>query len=106
LLVRGIGRKSWRPRPDGDSAAEAIRTRAELGDQFLRELCELRDDREISAALAGRILDEFFEPAEPGQRPRLKMSVWRACTRDGRDARVIAQLRSGGRWTDAHGGRP
>jgi hypothetical protein len=75
--------------------AAGVRGRAALGDQFLRELRELVDDGDISAAMARRILDDFFEPAGPGARPTLKLSVWRACAENDPKAGAIARLRSG-----------
>jgi hypothetical protein len=53
------------------------------------------DDGDISAGMARRILDDFFEPAGPGERPILKRSVWLACAETERSARVIARMRSG-----------
>lgn len=106
-LARGMAQWNLkRSRPGAPGAAQEVRSRAALGDQFLRELRELRDDGDISAELAERIFDDFFEPVAAGERPQLKLSVWRACAEEDRKTRVIAHLRSGGRWADVDGSRP
>jgi hypothetical protein len=105
-LARGMAPRSLeRSRLGSPRTAQDVRSRAALGDQFLRELRELRDDGDISAELAARIFDDFFEPVAAGERPQLKLSVWRACAEEDRKARVIAHLRSGGRWADDDGSR-
>lgn len=63
---------SWTFRPPKAPSA----TRAELSRQYLRELQEMIDDREIGADLAREILEEMFEPARPWQPRLVKESVW------------------------------
>lgn len=61
---------------------EVIETPAELGNRYLGELQALVDDGEISLSVAQRILDDLFDPAAPGDQPRLKWSVWCAYVED------------------------
>jgi len=49
-----------------------------LGERYRRELRELVDQGEISAAFARRVMDDLFMTGESGQPPRLRPSVWSA----------------------------
>ena len=75
-----------------------LESRREISDQFLRDLQDMIDDREISFDGAQQILSDLFEPAEPGKRPLVKWSVWHAHTEERLQDDLISRER--GSWWD------
>lgn len=63
-------------------ATPSVESRSELSARYLRELSELIDDRQISAADARTVIDDLFEPEQAGAAPRVRLSVWRAYLKD------------------------
>jgi polyhydroxyalkanoate synthesis regulator phasin len=57
---------------------QKIETPAGLSARFHRELRELVEGGEISPSFAERVVDELFEPAQPGEKPSLRSWVWSA----------------------------
>jgi hypothetical protein len=72
---------------------EAVQSPQQLGEQYLRELRELLDEGEISAAFAQRVRDDLFETGGPDQLPALKWSVWCSYVEDQQQLSFISELR-------------
>lgn len=62
--------------------AAMTESRQDLSRRYLRELSELVDDRQITTSAARQVIDDLFEPAEPGQPRRLRAAVWQAHVED------------------------
>jgi len=60
------------------SAEPAVESRRELSARYLRELDELVDDRQISRSDAKKVVEDLFEPGEPGSARRVRLAVWRS----------------------------
>jgi hypothetical protein len=58
------------------SDRQVIETPQALGERYWRDLEELLEQGEISLPIAQRVRDDLFEPAEPGEIPKLRWSVW------------------------------
>ena len=63
----------FRNAPPGDA-----KTREELSRQYLRELQEMVDDRQIGPELAKQMLEEMFDPPRPWQPRIVTQEVWAA----------------------------
>lgn len=83
LLRRGsrLVRKSpWSDSADGER--KRIESRRDLSLRYLSELSELVGDRRISATMAQQVIDDLFEPEEPGVPRRVRLRVWRSYLKD------------------------
>jgi hypothetical protein len=73
----------------------------ELGARYWSELRELVASGEISSAFAQRVVDDLFEPREPGKPPVLKWSAWRAHRKEQQELASVLQSRIPGRLRPA-----
>lgn len=62
--------------------SELVESREVLSGRYMGELRELLDDGEISLSVAQRVIDDMFEPLQPGAPPRVRMEVWQAYVRE------------------------
>jgi len=68
--------------PRSTQGAVCSESRGDLSGRYMRELAELIDDRQISAAVAQQVIEDLFEPQAPGPARRVRLGVWRAYLKD------------------------
>jgi hypothetical protein len=76
--LRGAVAKIARQAGVRPMAGAAVESWDDLSARYMGSLRELVDDGHISPSAAQTVIDDLFEPEQPGIARRLRLAVWRA----------------------------